>query len=36
MPIVPKNLHNKCELNVIQDKGVIEVSLWIDMTTELQ
>ena len=29
MPIVPRNLHSKYELNTAKDKGISEVSLWL-------
>ena len=29
VPIVSGNLHSKYQLNMAQDKGVIEVSLWL-------
>ena len=29
MSIVPRNLHTKYGLNMAQDKGVIDVSLWL-------
>ena len=29
MPIIPRNLHSKYELNIIKDKEVVEASLWL-------